>query len=111
MIFKKLRKTKFEFKNVCNSVKLRGFTSYKQMIQENKDEQVQKEIINFFFGELPNYNSPPSKDIPQKWYRVDKRQDMIMKNIFGEFVVGALEKKLSYWKRDEIGWFFLLCSF
>ena len=76
---------------------------FDEMVKNKADESAQNHILNYFFGPLPEYNSTPIQSVPSKWYKQDLREDVYIKNTYGEYVLKALEGKLDQWQQSTKG--------
>eukprot|EP01091_Cochliopodium_minus_P009437 TRINITY_DN2322_c0_g2_i1.p1 TRINITY_DN2322_c0_g2~~TRINITY_DN2322_c0_g2_i1.p1 ORF type:complete len:207 (+),score=33.63 TRINITY_DN2322_c0_g2_i1:54-623(+) len=99
--FLKLKKKNIFGKS--NIFQKRSLISYNDMIKTNSHQTAQNEIIESFFGPLPEYNSKPISGIPNKWYTPSLKEDTIIKNKFGEYTIKALNSNLDIWHQTPMG--------
>lgn len=66
-------------------------------------EEIQKQIVNFWFGELEHIDSAIPEDVPKKWYKKDQEFDNHLKEKYGGLIEKALKGELDKWAETPYG--------
>lgn len=67
------------------------------------DEELQSKILNYFFGELKNYDCKPMEGVIKRWYAHNPTQDQEIKTLFGDTIEKALKGGLDQWQETPKG--------